>query len=82
MGFERKGMRRRLNKIIAPVIVALCLIACYIIYGILIIKVNIPSIIKIIGLSGAIIISAVIIMMFVERIKEIKGGEEDDLGKY
>ena len=82
MGVWRKGVGRHLNKIIAPIIVALCLIAYYIIYGIIIIKVNIPSIIKIIGLSGTIIISAVIIMMLVERIKEIKGGEEDDLGKY
>ncbi|MDR1400488.1 MAG: hypothetical protein LBJ41_11240 [Treponema sp.] len=71
-----------MNKSIAPIIVTIFLITYCIIYGVVIITVAIPSIIKIGGFAVIIIISIVMIMMLVERIKEIKGGEEDDLSKY
>jgi hypothetical protein len=75
-------MRKHVNKSIAPIIVTIFLITYCIIYGVVIITVAIPSIIKIGGFAVIIIISIVMIMMLVERIKEIKGGEEDDLSKY
>jgi hypothetical protein len=75
-------MGKHLNKIIAPVVVAICLIAYYGIYVMVILKLHIPNIIKITLLIVSIIITIAIIVVLIERIKEIKGGEEDDLGKY
>ncbi|MDR0555039.1 MAG: hypothetical protein LBG76_09625 [Treponema sp.] len=75
-------MGKHLNKTIAPVVVTICLIAYYSIYIMIILKLNIPNIIKITFLIVSIIITITIIMVLIERIKEIKGGEEDDLGKY
>jgi uncharacterized protein (DUF983 family) len=70
------------NKKIAPVTVAICLIGYYITGAIILSKLNFPNMVKMIVLSVSVIITVVIIMVLVERIKEIDGGEEDDLGKY
>jgi ABC-type multidrug transport system permease subunit len=80
--FMEKSMGKQLNKIIAPVIVSICLIFFYCLYGIGIIIIDVPNIFKIIILILSIIITIVTIMVLIERIKEIKGGEEDDLSKY
>jgi divalent metal cation (Fe/Co/Zn/Cd) transporter len=71
-----------MNKKIAPAIVSMCLIGYYALIGIGLVKLNIPYIIKIIALIISIIITVIVIMVLVERLKEINGGEEDDLGKY
>jgi uncharacterized protein (DUF983 family) len=73
---------KHLNKKIAPVVVAICLAGYYIIGVITLLKLNLSNTIKIIALIVSIIITMVIIMVLIERIKEINGGEEDDLGKY
>jgi heme A synthase len=75
-------MEKHLKKVVAPVIITIGLIGYHIIYGIVIVKLNIPNIIKIIVLIFSIVITIVVIAVLIERIKEIKGGEEDDLGKY
>jgi hypothetical protein len=75
-------MGKYLKKLIAPVIITICLTCYHVIYGIVIVKLNIPNIIKIIALIFSIVITIAIIAVLIERIKEIKGGEEDDLGKY
>jgi VIT1/CCC1 family predicted Fe2+/Mn2+ transporter len=75
-------MGKHLNKKIAPVVVAICLIGYYILGVIILSKLNLPGTIKIMALIVSIIITVVIIMALVERINEINGGEEDDLGKY
>jgi hypothetical protein len=67
---------------VAPVVVSICVIACYSAYIIIVMKLNIPNTIKITILIISIIVTVIIIMVLMERIKEIKGGEEDDLGKY
>jgi uncharacterized membrane protein (UPF0182 family) len=70
------------KKIIAPVIVVIC-ISVYIFTGVIILtRLNIPNIVKIIALVFSIIITIVFIALLIERIKEIKQGEEDDLSKY
>ena len=71
-----------MNKITAPVIVSVCLIGYYTAGGILIIKLNFPVVVKAVALIVSITITMVIVVVLGERIKEIKGGEEDDLGKY
>jgi len=69
------------KKIIAPVVVTICLIA----YNILIaglISFDMPDIIRITIAAVSVIVSVVLICVLIQRIKEIKKGEEDDLGKY
>ena len=75
-------MKKHLNKIIAPVIVSFCLICAFLAYGLLLINLDIPNIFIIIIVIAAIILTIVVVMVLLERIKEIKKGEEDDLGKY
>ena len=73
---------RHFNKKVAPVIVSLCLIGYYVLVVFGLYKMNIPNIFKIMVIIVSVIITFVIIKVLVERIKEINGGEEDDLGKY
>jgi uncharacterized membrane protein len=75
-------MGKHLNKKIAPIVVTICLIGYYITGVIVLLTLYLSNIIKTIALVVSIIITVVIIMVLVERIKEIDGGEEDDLGKY
>jgi membrane protein implicated in regulation of membrane protease activity len=75
-------MGKYLNKLIAPVIVVICIVAYYLIIGTILIKINIPTIFKIVGLIVSVVITIILGIAFVERIKEIRSGEEDDLGKY
>jgi hypothetical protein len=75
-------MREHGSKKIAPVVVAICLIGYYITGAIILSKLSFPNTVKIIVISASVIITAVIIMVLIERIREIDGGEEDDLGKY
>jgi len=71
-----------IKKTIAPVIVALILSAYFLSIGFSFYKFNIPNSVKLIVVIVSVILTAVIIGVLVERLKEIKGGEEDDLGKY
>jgi uncharacterized protein (DUF983 family) len=75
-------MGKHSSKKTAPVIATICLVGYYITGVIVLSKLDLPNIIKIIILIVSIIITIVIIMVLIERIKEINGGEEDDLGKY
>jgi hypothetical protein len=74
--------KKHWNKKIAPIIVSLCLIGYYVLVGFSLIILNISNTIKIIALIISVIGTVVIIMVLIERIKEINGGEEDDLSKY
>lgn len=70
-----------MKKMIAPIIVTVLVILYYVLYfGILIYLV--PGVFKIIIGIIPLIFTGLMIYVCVERIKEINGGEEDDLGKY
>lgn len=74
-------MKEHLKKIIAPIIVAFIVIIYYVVYfGILIALIDgiWQWFLGIIPLA----FSAVMLKVCIERIKEIKKGEEDDLSKY
>ena len=75
-------MNNHCKKMIAPVIVVLCIMLYYIIGIYVLFKTNIPDVIKIMAVILSILITAVLIKVLAERIKEINEGEEDDLGKY
>ena len=69
------------NKMIAPIVIAVIIILYYVVYvGILIALLDgvWKWLLGIIPLA----LSAVMLKVCIERIKEIKKGEEDDLSKY
>jgi hypothetical protein len=82
MEFRKTSQGKHWNKKIAPIIVAICFIVYYTSGGIELSKLNLPNTIKIIALIVSVINTIVMILVLVERIKEINGGEEDDLSKY
>ncbi|WP_432824131.1 hypothetical protein [Treponema socranskii] len=67
---------------IAPIIIVFLNLAYYIAFGVFFVKFATPLILKLIGIIVPAALSAAFIWLLVQRIKEIKGGEEDDLGKY
>lgn len=71
-----------MNKLIAPIIVVICIAFYYITMGTVFVKLAIPVVIKIMGLIVSVVITIILVIAFIERIKEIRSGEEDDLGKY
>jgi hypothetical protein len=70
------------KKFIAPIIVVFGIVLYYFIGINVLLKFNVQKIIIVIVIILSIIITIILIMVLIERIKEIKQGEEDDLGKY
>lgn len=71
------------KKMAAPIIVALIVVLYYIGIAVLMISIQgIPIIFRILMIVVPLILAAVMIGVLISRIKEIKGGEEDDLSKY
>ena len=71
------------KKIIAPVIITVLILLYYIGAAVLFMIVEgIPMAARILMVVIPLILAAVMIGVLVSRIKEIKGGEEDDLSKY
>ena len=70
------------KKLIAPIIITVIILiylAGYIVLGL---TVNIPLILKIILIAVPAGIDVGMVYVIIERIKEIRSGEEDDLSKY
>lgn len=82
---SQKGICMKKNhiyKMIAPIIISIILIAYYIFFFTIIVAQGMPFIfVVLLGLFPLFIVG-VIIYVLVERINEIRSGEEDDLGKY
>lgn len=71
-----------MKKIIAPVIISVLMILYFVVYfGFLIFLFESPALKIILGIVPA-FFSGIMIYVLIERIKEIRSGEEDDLGKY
>ncbi len=74
MNFHKK-------KMIAPIVISIIVVVYYVFYfGLLITLLD--GIWKYILGIIPLVLSAVMIKVCIERIKEIKKGEEDDIGKY
>ena len=71
----------RKNKMVAPIIVTVILVVYYIVYFAFLITL-LEGVFKYALGIIPIIFSIVMIVVCVERIKEIRKGEEDDLSKY
>ena len=75
-------MNKHGKKIAGAVISAGVIILYYVIFfGIIMSEVENPVVRILLG-AGPALIAAALIYVLIQRIKEIKGGEEDDLGKY
>lgn len=76
-------MKAHTKKIIAPVIITILMMIYFIMFIIAsVIVEDTPFIIKIIGTIIPCLIIGVSIYVLIERIKEIRSGDEDDLSKY
>ncbi|MCQ2401752.1 MAG: hypothetical protein MJ059_07505 [Lachnospiraceae bacterium] len=75
-------MKEHRKKMTAPIIITVLVILYYIFYFGMIITTIEPKLAKILLGVIPLILSAVSICVCVQRIREIKGGEEDDLDKY
>ena len=69
------------KKMLAPIVVSVLMILYYVVYFGFLISL-LEGVVKYIFGIIPIIFSLVIIKVCVERIREIKGGEDDDISKY
>lgn len=68
---------------IAPVVIVALISIYYIAIGVIFAYINgVPMLAKIIALVVPALLSGVAITVLIQRIKEIKKGEDDDLSKY
>lgn len=71
------------KKMIAPIVITIIILAYYI--GIAVFFMTVPGVpagFKIIMIVVPLILSAVMLGVLISRIKEIQGGEEDDISQY
>ena len=69
------------KKMIAPIVISIIIILYYVVYFLILISL-LEGILKYLLGVLPILCSIVLIKVCIERINEIKGGEEDDLSKY
>ena len=76
-------LKKHTKKLIAPIIITV-LVVCYFVFYISVglFITDVPSIVKILMLIIPIGLAILSVYMLIERIREIKGGEYDDIGKY
>ena len=80
---KRGFLMKHFKKMIAPIVITFISLVYLIVCGtIFIIVPGIPVWISVIGCISWILLAGVSIFVFVERIKEIRNGEEDDLSQY
>ena len=71
------------KKMIAPIVIALVIILYYVGIAVFFMTIPvIPAIVKILMVVIPLILAAVMLGVLISRIKEIQGGEEDDLSQY
>ena len=74
-------MKSHKRKILAPIIISVIIVLYYVIYFSILIALK-DGIWKWLLCIIPLALSAVMLMVCIERINEIKKGEEDDLSKY
>ena len=71
------------NPYIAPIIVAVLVVLYFIFYGYMATVIDgMPFVARIVFMAIPVVMIIVMIYTLIERIKEIRKGENDDLGKY
>lgn len=71
------------NPYIAPIIVAVLVVLYFIFYGYMTTMVDgMPFVARVVFVAIPVVMIIVMVCTLIERIKEIRKGENDDLGKY
>ncbi len=71
------------KKMAAPIVIASIIIVYYIGAAVFFMMVpGIPATVKILMMVVPLVLAAVMLGVLISRIKEIRGGEEDDLSQY
>ena len=74
---------KHLKKMIAPILITVISLAYLIVFGVIFITVpGLPFLLSVTGGILWLFLAGESIFVFVERIKEIRSGEEDDLSQY
>lgn len=71
-----------MKKIIPPIIITIILIVYFVFYISGAIQITEPVWLRVTGIIVPLALIGVSIFVLIERIKEIRSGEEDDLSKY
>ncbi len=75
-------MNTHKRKMAAPILITVFMVIYYIVFFVLIVSYLGSMLLKILlGIIPA-VLAGFMVYVCIERIKEIEGGEEDDLGKY
>ena len=76
-------MKMHTKKMLAPIIISAIIVIYYVVFAIVLTNVvSIPLLAKILGAVIPLLIAGACIYILIERIKEIRSGEEDDLSQY
>lgn len=75
-------MRKHIIKLLAPIVVTVLLIVYFVFFMLMWVSDPLPAAVKVIGIIVPLALIGVSIFVLVERIKEIRSGDEDDLSKY
>jgi hypothetical protein len=75
-------MTKHGKKMLAPILVAVILAAYYAAMGVFVLASAVPAFVKALAVVVPAAAAASLIYVSIERIREISGGEEDDIGKY
>lgn len=71
------------KKMIAPVVITVIIILYYVGIAVFFVKIpGIPAAVKVLMVVIPLALAAVMTGVLISRIKEIQGGEEDDLSQY
>lgn len=70
------------KKIAAPIVIAVLLVLYYIAFFVVILALDIPVLVKLLLGIVPLALAGCVIYVLVERINEIRSGEEDDISKY
>jgi hypothetical protein len=79
---KERLMNKHIKKLIAPIIITFLFVVYYIFFVIVCMNITVNFIIKFMGAIIPLFLAGVCIYVLIERIKEIRSGEEDDLSKY
>ncbi|MGN0168669.1 MAG: hypothetical protein ACI4AB_11535 [Acetatifactor sp.] len=74
--------RKHGGKMVAPIIITAILILYYIGFFVICAMLPLPVVLKLLFGLVPLLLAGVCIFVLVERIKEIRSGEEDDLSQY
>lgn len=79
MGNDRPGLG---GKLVAPVVVVACVVVYYIAVALVLTRFGLPDWVNIAAAIVSVAVTALSIAALVARIRELRSGEEDDLGEY